>query len=307
MSKINLRKKEHHSLHCSENAEDFISRLMEAGIDIEKLLQEFVKPEYNAGIVLGGSIPERTATSVSDVDISILINDEGALKPFKDIVWGESVFYLHRNKSIKSNWAVLFYKGVEINFEIKIDTAVGQLNSKSTVNLNTEDKGEQRFLSRIASGWTLFNEKQVELWKEHYDIKQLQERKIISEFTLAIKELEDMKSSIGTSSGLSYVIGVHIVTRLIKSILASQDYFSPGTKWMRKVNQLIDSDRELSIILGDAKKLLFPVFIDNTKEEKIFYNEVITMAKNIESYIVNNNLYVGDVVNWVKEELDLVI
>ncbi len=307
MSKKSIRKKKHHNLFDSRNASDFKSRMIEMGIDLESLIAEFVNPEYQVGVVLGGSIPERTATSVSDVDISLLIRTPDALKDFREVVWGASVFYLHRNKATTENWAVLFYEGVEINFEIKINSNLDDTNtSLHEINLNTEDVGEQRFLSRIASGWPLFNEQEVELWRTYYCVDQLRERKIISEFTLAIKELEDMKSALGGSPGLSYILGVHITTRLIKSLLASEEYFSPGVKWMRKVNQLIKlDDDKLAPLLVAAREQLFPRYDENVTSERDYYDSVVKLICMIEKYISDNNMHVGDVVDWVKTELDL--
>lgn len=304
-----VRKKKPHELHTCSNANEFLKKMQGMGVDLQALISEIVKPEYPIGVVLGGSIPEQTATYTSDVDITLLLTDINCLKEFKSEIWGCSIFYLHKDRAQSSNWTVMIYKGIEINFEFKLNSDVSvQDNTKTTApQINTGDIHEVRFLSRLASGWSLYNHELVSQWKTHYSINEMCGRRTISEFTLALKELEDMKAAIGTSSGLPLIIGVHVVTQLIKSILATESYYSPGIKWMRKVNQLITSDNKYcSRVLSEAKPLLFQTYTDNEEHELAFYKDVIQLTKSVETYIVSKNHYVGDVLDWFKEEFDMV-
>lgn len=308
------RKKRPHSLYEVGNAREFQNKLESLGINIFEFISEIVYDMDSTGILLGGSIAERTATEVSDVDIALLINEASDLKDFKNEILGESVFYLHRDKSKLENWAVIYHKGIEFNFEIRINPNVNNIENmnqaelSSAIDVDLSNVDDLRLLSRLSTGWPLLNKDIINLWKTAYRVEELCERRVITEFTLAIKEIEDMKSSIDSSAAQTLLLGVHITSRLIKCLLATERFFSPGVKWMRKVDSLINDDsNELAALLCTAKILVFP---ENTQCEKKlaqYHKEVIGFAAATESYIESVNITVGEVVHWFKEELDLIL
>lgn len=309
MSK-NERKKIPHALHLAGNAAEFAKILQETGIDLPTLLAALLEPDAEFGVVLGGSIPENTGTSISDVDFLVLINSADALRSIGTSLAGYPVKWLHQNKSSTTNWAVLYINGIELNFEIKINSdiqlALGEriLSKKNNNEVSNENFDHLRFLSRLSCGWPLSNLALVELWKRYYETDQLRQKRMISEFSHAAKELEDMHAAIGGSPGLCELLGVCIITRLMKAVLASHDYFSPGAKWLRKVDQIIlTGPVESSVLLTQGRDLLFPLMHKNAEAQLGYFETVLSYSREVERYLARDPA-VKAVIGWFKEAFD---
>ncbi|HEX7984336.1 MAG TPA: hypothetical protein VF616_12540 [Duganella sp.] len=304
------RKKTPHNLHLAEDAAAFTNALQTLGIDLPALLDALLEPGTEFGLVLGGSIPERTGTSVSDVDLLVLLNSPQALRNVSASLAGYPVKWLYQNKHFTANWAVLYVEGVELNFEIKVNPdirlALGEqaLVNKNSNEVSNENVDHLRFLSRLSGGWPLRNPALVDLWKRYYEIDRLQQKRMISEFSLAAKELEDMQAAIGGAPGLSAMLGVYVVTKLMKAVLASHHYFSPGVKWLRKVDQLIAAGpADSSAVLRQGRGLLFPTLLAEAAAQRAYFEQVLAYSWEVERLLARDPA-VKMVIGWFKEAFD---
>jgi hypothetical protein len=304
------RKKKPHTLHTAANATEFLQFILDAGIDLFGLLDALLEPDAEYGLVLGGSIPEGTGTSVSDVDLLVLLNSPLSLRNVSSSLAGHPVKWLYQNKNFTSNWAVLYVEGIELNFEIKVNPAIRlALGEQVLVNKNSNEVSNEnidhlRFLSRLSGGWPLSNIPLVDMWMKYYEVDMLRQKRMIAEFSLAAKELEDMHAAIGGAPGLSAMLGVYVVTKLMKAVLASHDYLSPGVKWLRKVEQIIVHGPEQSAgLLKHGRELLFPTFLDGADANSAYFEKVLAYSWAVEGYLAQDPA-VGMVIGWFKEAFD---
>ncbi|SFG37462.1 hypothetical protein SAMN05518865_111132 [Duganella sp. CF458] len=304
------RKKRAHTLYLAGNPAEFSAALREARIDLPALLDALLVPGAEYGLVLGGSIPERTGTSVSDVDLLVLINSSQALRDVASSLGAYPVKWLYQNRNFTSNWAVLYVEGIELNFEIKVNPDIRLaggaqvLLNKNSNEVSNENVDHLRFLSRLSGGWALQNVALVDLWKRYYEIDRLRQKRMISEFSLAAKELEDMQAAIGGAPGLSAMLGIYVVTKLMKALLASHDYFSPGVKWLRKVEQLISSGPAQSAsLLRQGRDLLFPSPQADREAQLAYFQQVLAYSREVERQLAQDPA-VKMVIGWFNEAFD---
>lgn len=304
------RKKKSHDLYLAKNANDFLIRLKSYDIDLVSLIDQVVDKKYTRGIVLGGSIPEGTGTNISDVDILILINTTDALGDMTTSIGDIPIKWLHPNVNFTSNWAVFFINGIEINFEFKVNPEINNninLTKKNRSEIFNENVDHLRFLARMANGWDLYNKDFISLWRDYYEISHLRNRRILSEFTLATKELEDMQEAIGKATGLVSILGSYVVTKLMRSLLAYDGYYAPSVKWLRRVDNVIqNSDSELAILFKKGRDLLFPKINVDKEDQLIYFNAVLMYTQSVEIFLSKEIKEMSILLKWFKNSFDTV-
>lgn len=307
---VKERKKKIHDLYLAKDTNDFLNRLKNYDIDLLSLIDQVVDPKFTKGIVLGGSIPEGTGTNVSDVDILILLNTTDALGELTMSIGDIPLKWLHPNINFTSNWVVFFINGIEVNFEFKIHPEINSktnLAEKNRSEVLNENIDHLRFLARMANGWDLYNKDFISLWKSYYEIDQLKNRRILSEFTLATKELEDMQEAIGKATGLVSILGSYVVTKLMRSLLAYDGYYAPSVKWLRRVDNLIqNSDSELTILFQQGRDLLFPGINTNQEDQLAYFKAVLLYTQSVELFLSKEIEEISILLKWFKNSFDTV-
>ena len=69
-------KKTSHTLHLCKTSNDFIKELQNNNINLQQIINKYLKKESQPGILLVGSLAEGNANEASDLDIKVLIDDE---------------------------------------------------------------------------------------------------------------------------------------------------------------------------------------------------------------------------------------
>jgi hypothetical protein len=305
------RKKLPHKLYLCDRLEDLQVELNELDIDLQRLVFEFVKPKSDPAIVITGSLANGIGTQVSDLDVVVLLPSLSSVRNNVDQILGNKVYYLpHSNKSRME--VSLFLNGVEIDiFFMANQEVTDYFDSKSPKaqlgEMSPEDDYQMVFMGRLQNSWVLRNKQLVDQWKEFYQIDKYRVNRIVSIFTRATKNLEDMHVSIGLGVGCVGILGASITGNGLKSLLAFNGFCFISSKWMRKVNYYIHhSEPNMSKLMEHGRELMFPGLLESVEDETEYFKTVYEFIKDVQSKLSNEEL-IRHILENVEYELDLML
>jgi hypothetical protein len=95
-----------------------------------------------------------------------------------------------------------------------------------------------------------------------------------------------MAAGLGLAKGHVPAIGVYVVTRLLRSLLAYGGSYCTSLKWMLKINRLIDTAApEMREILIKGRELSFPSLLEGGDEERAYFNQVYEYCGRVRSIL----------------------
>ena len=304
-------KKTPHSLHECEQIEDLEIKLGKMGINLTQLVFEFLKPKSNPGIIVTGSIANRIGTHVSDLDIVVLLSTLSSVKKGKCQIFGHSVNFLPHADENKME-ASFFLKGIEFdifflaNYEIAHIVESGNLDILPT-DVSFDDHHQMVFMGRLQNSWVVRNENLVNHWKKYYQIENYRINRIVSVFTRANKNLEDMHATIGLGVGCVGVLGISIVGSGLKALLAFNGFCFLSSKWMRKINHYIENgNSDTSTLMSLGRDLMFPGLLESIEDEINYFNQVYLFIKRVQSELSSEKA-IEQILENIGNQLDLIL
>jgi hypothetical protein len=302
-------KKRPHTLHRCTTVEELIRALRKLDIDPVSLVSEFVKPSFDIGILITGSIPWGVATGVSDLDILALLPSGDALKKKRREIPGGVVKYL---PSFAANMLEisLFVSGIEIDVLCIVNPAVASEVEPERIRdaawLHEHHPGED-VLMRLATGWVVDGQRVVDRWKTHYQTDHLRSKWMAVEFTTATKDLEDMQAGIGLAAGHVAAIGAYAVMHLLHALMAYQGAYCTSVKWMLRIEQLIDTaDPEMRQVLIRGRELAFPTLLQGVAEERAYVERVLDYCGVVRG-ILSRDEAMADLLASTIHDLDIIV
>lgn len=273
------RRKTPHVLHLVKTPEQLLATLEASGIDLLRLVFEFVKPNADPGVVVTGSIANGIATEASDLDLIVLLPALSAMKKRHATIGEVAVNYMPHEDGVRTE-VTMIVRGIDINVNFianarACEEGVEIEGDPRRAAVNMEDHYQMRFLGRLGNSWTLRNEALVQRWRAFYEIDKFRVNRIATEFTAAAKNLEDMHASVGKGPGCVGILGVSIVSKAMQALLAYNGFCFVSGKWLRKANQMIaDPGNASALLLAEGRRLLFPGLFATEREEEAYFREV---------------------------------
>lgn len=149
----------HHDLHLAEDLAGLAARLRRRDMDPLALVQEFVKPSAELGLLVVGAIPRGEATPTSSLELLALLEDETGLKRRRGDVAGRPVRYRSEGPGYPCRLAVR-QGGIEVELDIA---------SVSATERDSGD-GEAGLADRLIGGWVLHGDEAIERWRRRLAI-----------------------------------------------------------------------------------------------------------------------------------------
>lgn len=301
------RRKRPHDLHLSRNVDELQQRLEARGIDLIALVAEFVKPSWPCGVLIGGSLADSVATGVSDLDILVLLSDKDALKKRKREVFGNPVQQLPSSGDTEFEVS-MFIEGIEIDIEFVVRPDVWQQDAQPEMDAKGIDSPRRvKFLSRLGSEWVVQGADVVERWRRYFQLEHFRIKRIMAEFTTASKNLEDLEAGIGLEKGHVGVVGIYVVTAMLRALLFCNGYHGCASKWMRVVGRKIETvDAETRDALIAGRALMFPGLLANADEELAYFREVYAFCKAIRR-LLSREEDISNAIDAIVYELDIAL
>jgi hypothetical protein len=296
-------KKRAHELHECENAEELAAELEREGLDLVSLAYEFVKPSYEIGLFVTGSIPGGTASSLSDVDVVVLLPTVSALKGGrKRELFGSAVNYLPTDSPNETEVS-LFFDGIELDVLFLADrTAGGEPASGSVV-------GDEDLVlaTRLAGGWIIHGREVVERWRSRYSLRAVRTQWVAARFTEAGKILEDMEVGIGRARGHVACLGAHVCRYLVNALLAYHDVYSDSASWVLQVQRLAGTaDPEMEEALQRGTELAFPTLLEGPEAERTYFEQVYAYCATVRE-LLSRDEEVGALLTSIIYDLDIIL
>ena len=291
---------ENHELHLATDKDTFIERFADrCGVDPITFIERCVDADSISAIILGGSIPLRTATGASDVDFIVLTRDGARYKDHacegaefdEDQIFSAS--YSHALNNLKRETLVQNVDGVEVDvdlIELSSVLEISALTNRSEASLTSD---HVRILSRIKTGWLLHcaesSSEQISIIQKD---RALSLRTAVSNMRNAIKAHGHARAAVATNPDVSVYLARASLEWAFMSVLSALGCAYPGEKWLlileRNVAGDLDERRIPSELYRTGVDLLFPKRMNDTHD--------------VECYLKNVGGWINQVRRWV--ELD---
>jgi hypothetical protein len=304
------RRKRPHALHRCATADAVLAELRTRDIDVVSLVAEFVKPSFDSGVLITGSIAWGVATELSDLDLLVLLPAADAFKgKRKREVSGSVIKYLPKVRPNKEEVS-LFLSGIELDIFFLVNPEVDRFAASGAPKASLEadeHASDHPFLTRLATGWIVHGPDVVDRWRRYYDTSSLRIKWMAMEFTTAAKDLEDMRAGIGLAPGHVAALGVYSVTRLLRALLAYNDCYSISSKWLRRIDQLIGTaDPDMRQVLITGRELLFPTLLAAPEEERVYVDRVHAYCGAVKTMLSRDDA-MGDILASIIHDLDIIV
>lgn len=284
-----------HSLHTCKDERGFLESFRDqAGETIEDVIARFAVADLVAGCVLGGSIPLGVATSVSDVDLIVVVDDGSALRrrtagdPSAVEVSGE---FIEDADTLMVAETVAIAGGIELNLQFVVMSRLQELTRRlARSGVWVSLAGQATILGRLKTGWLLLSsDRFVPVYTALRNNNSLEIHCTVRYFVFALQYLEDARAALTTHDlELAPHLGRMCVETCFLAYLASLGCVSPGSKWFRLLNASRDGNsvrQTASRLWSLGMPLLFPTVPRTGDQVVTQLRDVAKFAQNVREAI----------------------
>lgn len=289
------RRKQPNELHRCRNPEELSSALANFGIDIEALVGEFIKPSARRTIMIAGSLAERTASPLSDLDILVLLDDRMAFKKSRSELYGQPINFVPSHDP-EERIVSMFIEGLEVECQFLVNDALrADASGESLATARRARLADhQKFLGRLSGGWVVHDDGLLPAWRACYDIDGLRVRRTTEEFMAATKNLEDMAMAIDSDAAHFGAMGIYIATHLMLALLAERGYFSKSAKWMKRATRTIeDGPTDLAELLRRGQAILLAGRLDAPEAQRAHFDSIRNYAADVRTHLSRDDTFSG--------------
>jgi hypothetical protein len=258
MASTSIETKRPHRLHGSLGAGAFLQALACEGVDLDEVLSTCLRPDADAGVLLGGSLAEGLGNEAADVDLLVLLDSREGLRSE-----GEGLS-LRSGRALE--WLV-YRSGIEINLEVFVRSDVERL-MESFVSIApalydpTElewipmlQPFDLRFLHRLRTGWCLRGARLTNRWRDEFLVDLLPTYLTVLNFVTFNEHLEDAVSMLKDHPQSGVYVARKCVEWALQSCLAHAGFTSQNNKWLlRWCDQVADA--EVAAFMASGRELL---------------------------------------------------
>ena len=228
--------------------------------------------------MLVGSIPLGIGTSSSDVDIIALIDSPNIVLN-RGTKLEQHIFFSVQSTETKRSVAVAFLQGVEVDFLFVSSDCIKATFEASRGSRDSLTSSEIELLSRVKTGWILF---QTSLFERASTAlrsdNSLEVHCVVEYLVAAFKELEDAVAALSDNLDLAVHLGRNCVHWCFQAYFASQGYAIVGGKWIRfitvKSNGLVKPQNDFAPVSALGLSLFYPIRSKNQHEVVRYLSEV---------------------------------
>ena len=279
----NIIQKKPHVLHDCKNKDELRKVLSDYKIDLDEIVNVFIKEDAVYCSMVVGSISEGLATSVSDLDILVFIDDESLFLDGVNFVSGVPVVNVVGGTKGWFRQVLIVKSGVEINIDFVVpkgfSSLIGALSpensSQSLFQAYDLSPRDILYLDRLRSGWVLTGSKNAEKWRKSFCVDQLCSVMVKQYFILSVENFEDVIAAKDSAKGLVAHLGRISVEHGMRSLLATTGFVSQTDKWLRKIDFHLSRNEALDHeLLEYGRRLMFPNILCSVEEQHRYIVDV---------------------------------
>jgi nucleotidyltransferase-like protein len=272
------------------STESFLERFRgEAGESLEEFIGTFAFPHRVAAVILGGSIPLGVATSRSDVDLLVLVDDDHALKPApKGSQYLEMrAQSLGEAETLTAAEMIAIVNGVEVNLLfIVVSRLVALWERLSGSDIWVSPSGANTaILGRIKAGWVLSSSERFQhACSRFLRGNSLELHCTVSYLVGALQDLEDARAALSDNLGVALHLGRSCVEAGFFAHFASTGLVFVGSKWLRLLDdaRCTEQEKQLAAV---GMPLLFPPLHRSHSEVGEYLRHVAAFVTTVRSVI----------------------
>jgi hypothetical protein len=265
-----------HSLHECRNAEEFRTQFVSStGEALEESVGRVVSSGAPHAAYLVGSLPLGMATSGSDIDIIVLLDDREAI-----VGQGASVANTERSLAFSNDTDPLrvgeflsMVNGILVDITAAIALSISRVHTRLRGRGPELSESEIMILGRLRTGWLLWEtpdylaQRRLKLTDTALDV-YCSTRSYVSALHLLQKSRKAL--DLGDIS-LTLQLGRSAVEDAYLAYFASEGFCYLGPKWLAQIGHAQGAAKRLQDhpMLGEAVHLLFPTFpasVDSTRD-----------------------------------------
>ena len=244
-------------------------------MSLDSLIERLADRESVSAVILAGSIPLGAATSVSDLDLIVLLESPNS-RPLPSVRTFPEVVFAAEGQAgsmFEARQVVAVLNGIEVDVHFLSAPAVVALARRIAGAGVLLTPNEICFMSRIKTGWVVAqNERFNDIVGRLRRDNSLEIHTATTYVTGSLQELEDAYAALADNQELALYLGSCSVEKCFTAFLASRGYAYTGGKWLRLIDRLepprsFDSDSFRSL-MANGVKLLFPTPGDRETAEQ---------------------------------------
>lgn len=270
-----------HSLHESRGADDFCLRFeRETGRSVRQVVEEVVDAKAPMAVFLAGSVPLGMATSGSDVDLIVLVDDSTALVNSEQHIANNSQ-QLEFNTETESVLAGIFLRmneGILVDLQVAVTPAIHGVHRRLRRRGSKLSETEIRTLGRINTGWLLWqSEGYLEQNSAIFKDPALDVYCCTTHFVSALHEITKAERALGCNDfTLALQLGRLAVEMAYLSYFASEGLTYLGSKWLAQIGHARDAADRVSRhpLLKEGSRYLFPPYTSDQVEANRYLRSV---------------------------------
>jgi hypothetical protein len=148
-----------HSLHECRSAAEFRLRFeTTTGCSVHALTDDVVSPSAPKALFLVGSLPQGMATSGSDIDIIVLVDDRKDLMAGDHSIAnsGQQMVFSNDSDPLLAGMHLMLKAGILIDLQVAITPAIHEVQRRLRRRGPDLNENEIRTLGRLGNGWLLW-------------------------------------------------------------------------------------------------------------------------------------------------------
>jgi hypothetical protein len=288
-----------HVLHRCRDAAEFCSSFEAlAGWPVQRVADDMVAPSAAKAIFLAGSIPLGMATSGSDVDFIVLIDDVSALRnqgrSFAANTDQHLAFMGERNPLLAGNFVTLT-GGVGVEVQIALTPGVNHIHKRLRSRGPELSESEIITLGRLSTGWLLW---QSDGYLERNAVNladpalhvYCSTRNFVAALNLRRKALGALDLA---DIPLCLHLGYATVEMAYLAYFASEGYSYLGRKWLAQIGSARGAAQRVKRhpLLLEGVPLLFPSCGFSAEEATLYLRKVSGFLTSIRDLIQEKTLF----------------
>lgn len=265
LSEFSVDERAPHSLHTCRTAEDLRSEFERAtGCVLEHLADEFVSPRAPKAIFVVGSLPLGMATSGSDVDVIVLVDDRSELRDVEGSIVNtdQQMEFSNESDALLAGMFLTLKAGILIDLQVAITPAIHRVQKRLRRRGPELTDSEIRTLGRLGTGWLLW---ESEGYLKHHALSLNDPILCIycctKHFVSALVHWRKALKAVDLEDAvLALNLGRSSVELGYLAYFASEGLPYLGAKWPAQIGHARGSAERMSRhrLLGEATRLLFP-------------------------------------------------
>lgn len=297
-SKYNVDERAPHTLHECRDVAQFCSAFQATtGCFVKHVADDIISPEIPRAVFLVGSIPLGMATSGSDLDLLVLVDDREVLlnleKPITNT--DQQLDFRNDTDSLLAGMFLRMKAGILLDIQVAITSSIRHVQQRLRRRGPDLSESEMRTLGRLGTGWLLWqSESYLERNKVVLNDPALTVYSCTKNF---VSSMVHWRKAVQALDLEDFVLTLHMARSSVElaylSYFASEGLAYLGAKWPAQLGYARGGPERLERypLLRQGANLLFPTYELTTAAAAQYVHDVKEFLSSMQRLIEQKTLF----------------